>query len=290
MLKRILLPLDGSQIAEKALPYGEELAGRLGSELVLYHVQGNEPLRGDPKAYLDRLAQTVKSSIKKSQPKGAEVIVATKVETGEPVHNICNVVEKDKVDLIIMTAVSETGLKIGKMLGGVTDQICRTVPIPVMLVRPQHNGPIDAKGRLINRALITLDGSPLSKLALPVVEELASKLKIGVTLFQMTRLIRYYGDGLGGSLHEDEEKQVEGDMIKIETEMKQKGIDVTHWITVGLDAGDEIIDMSKKTGADLVVMSTHGRSGLGRWLIGSVAEKVLRHGETSLLLVQARAS
>ena len=131
---------------------------------------------------------------------------------------------------------------------------------------------------------------PLSKLALPVVEELASKLKIGVTLFQMTRLIRYYGDGLGGSLHEDEEKQVEGDMIKIETEMKQKGIDVTHWTTVGLDAGDEIIDMSKKTGADLVVMSTHGRSGLGRWLIGSVAEKVLRHGETSLLLVQARAS
>jgi len=281
MFERILLPLDGSEIAEKALPYGEELAGRLGSELVLYHVHGTGHLQGDPKVYLDRLAKTIRKEIKANQPKRADIKVTTKVEAGEPIHNICNIVEKNKVDLIIMTAVSASGLNIGKMLGGVTDQICRIVPVPVMLIRPKNVQRANAGDRLINRMLITLDGSELSKLALPMGEELAFKLNISVALFQMTRL-------LGGAQEEDE-KQVDDELMKIETEMQQKGIDATHRVTVGLDAANEIIEVSKTLGADLVVMSTHGRSGLGRWLVGSVAEKVLRYGETALLLVHARA-
>ena len=75
MFERILLPLDGSEVAEMALPYGEELASRLGSELVLYHVHG--PERGDLKRvhqmYLDRLAETVGANIRKLQPQSAEV-------------------------------------------------------------------------------------------------------------------------------------------------------------------------------------------------------------------------
>jgi nucleotide-binding universal stress UspA family protein len=60
-------------------------------------------------------------------------------------------------------------------------------------------------------------------------------------------------------------------------------------VTTGSDAANEIIELCNKSGVDLVVMSTHGRSGLGRWVFGNVAEKILRHGETPLLLVHARA-
>jgi nucleotide-binding universal stress UspA family protein len=90
-------------------------------------------------------------------------------------------------------------------------------------------------------------------------------------------------------LSEDEEKRVRAEMIVLEKELREKGLTVTQNVISGFDAADEIIEVGKKVGADLVVMSTHGRSGLGRWVIGSVAEKVLRHGEIPLLLVNARA-
>jgi nucleotide-binding universal stress UspA family protein len=61
-------------------------------------------------------------------------------------------------------------------------------------------------------------------------------------------------------------------------------------VTSGIDAAHEIIQKSKEYGIDLIVMATHGRSGLDRWVLGSVAEKVLRYGETPLLLVNARAT
>ncbi len=298
MFERILLPLDGSELSELAIPYGEELASRLGSEIILYHVYGREHQHQEHmhQAYLDRLVETVQRNVKKGQSKSAEVKVTTKVEAGEPSENICNLVDKNKVDLIIMTAVSNSGLKIGKMLGSVTDHVCQTVPSPVMLVRPQNIQRIGSKQQLINNILITLDGSELSKLALPVGEELAAKLKVRINLFEMATMIRVYDDGSGSSayidytkLDENEKRRVSAEMNALEKELKEKGLDVTSSITSGFDAAAEIIEACKKIGADLVVMSTHGRSGLSRWVFGNVAEKVLRHGETPLLLVHARA-
>jgi nucleotide-binding universal stress UspA family protein len=298
MFERILLPLDGSELSEMALPYGEELAGKLGSEVILYHIHGTEHSNQEHmhQMYLDRLAETVQTNIRNNQPKGTEVKVTTKVDTGEPTENICNLVDKNKIDLIIMTAVSTSGLKVGKMLGSVTDHVCQTVPIPVMLIRPQSVKQTDKKRQLVNRILIPMDGSELSKLALPVGEELATKLKVSVTLFQMATMIRLYDDGSGPSAYVDytkfnevEKKRVSSEMITLVKELKKKGLDVTSVVTSSFDAAYEIIEVCKKVGVDLVVMSTHGRSGLGRWVFGNVAEKVLRHGETPLLLVHARA-
>ncbi len=298
MFERILLPLDGTEQSEMVLPYGEELASKLGSEIILYHVHGREQQHQEHMhhVYLNGLAETVRNNIKKGQVKSAEVKVTTIVEAGEPRGNICNLINQNKVDLIIMTAVSASGLKVGKMLGSVTDDVCRTVSIPVMLVRLQGVRRAAGRERLINRILITLDGSELSKLALPVGEELAARLKVSATLFQMVTMFRIYDYGMGSStyfdyakLDEEKKNLVSAEMIALEKELKDRGLNVSNIVTSGLDAANEIIEACKKTGTDLVVMSTHGRSGLGRWVFGSVAEKVLRHGETPLLLVRARA-
>ena len=72
-------------------------------------------------------------------------------------------------------------------------------------------------------------------------------------------------------------------------EIRQKGIDVDSIVTLGSDAAIEIEKVTETIGADLIIMTTHGRSGLDRWLMGSVAEKVLRYGKVPLLLVNARA-
>jgi nucleotide-binding universal stress UspA family protein len=165
-----------------------------------------------------------------------------------------------------------------------------------MLIRAQNVKQTDQQMGLINHMLIPLDGSSLSKLALPVGEELASKLKVGITLFEMATTIRPFNDTSGAGayidyskVNDDEKKRAGTEMNTLEIELKEKGLNTTSIVTSGSDAASEIIELCKKANIDLVVMSTHGRSGLGRWVFGNVAEKVLRHGETPLLLVHARA-
>jgi nucleotide-binding universal stress UspA family protein len=207
-------------------------------------------------------------------------------------------VAKKKVDLIIMTAVSVSGHKIGKMLGSVTDHLCRTVPIPVLIIRPQDIARIESKQQLINRIFIPQDGSEPGKLALPVGTELSARLKVPITLFQMANMLRVYDYGIGmgsggyidyGKFDESEKIRVNEEILDLENKLKQTGLDVTHKVTSGVDAAGEIMKASKEAGADLTVMSTHGRSGIDRWALGSVTERVLRYGEMPLLLVNARA-
>jgi nucleotide-binding universal stress UspA family protein len=299
MFERILLPLDGSEVSEMALPYGEELARGLGSELILFHVRGPEHSQEYGRihqVYLERLAETVKNRITNNGTRGKDAKVTIKVETGEPTENICNMVEKNDIELVIMASVSASGLKIGKMLGNVTDHICRTVPVPVMLIRPRGIQQNESKKQLINQIFVPLDGSDLSKLALSAGEELAGKLDVSITLFQMAHRIRPYADGSGNAVYfdysqidEDTEKTVRAEMSILEKEIGAKGFKVASIVTSGFDAAEEILQTCKKIKADLVIMTTHGRSGLNRWVFGNVAEKVLRHGETPVLLIHARA-
>ncbi len=297
MFKKILVPLDGSKISEMAIPYAEELAGKLGSEVVLYHVRPHDhaELEHMHQTYLDSVAESFRYAIKNKLPKANDVTITTEIEPGEAAENICRLVDKNQVDLIVMTAVSNSGLKIGKTIGSIADHVCRTVPIPVLLVRSQSTPPIKSKP-LIKRILIPLDGSELSKLALPVGEELAAGLEGTVTLFRMSNNLRLVDDGSGATLtidyagfNEAEKTRVTTEMTALEKDLKNRGFDVTSVVTAGFDPAYEIIEISAKTNVDLLVMSTHGRSGPGRWVYGNTAEKVLRHGTTPLLLVHARA-
>jgi nucleotide-binding universal stress UspA family protein len=287
MFNRILLPLDGSEIAEGALAYSEELAGKFDAELVLYHVHSQEHQYQERMfhVYLDSTAEKVRNRV------NHKVKISTIVEAGEAAENICNFVNRYNIDLVVMTAVSSAGFKIGKLLGSVTDHICRNVPIPVILIRPSSVKPPSPNGQLFRRVLVPLDGSELSNLALPIVEELAARLKLSTTIFQMANMIRLYDSGYGvvsypnySALNEQEKERVTTDLNNL-----QESLSRTSTVISGFDAAYEIIEICKKTDIDLVVMSTHGRTGLGKWVFGNVAEKVLRHGQTHLLLVHAAA-
>ena len=298
MFEKIMVPLDGSELAEASLDYAEELSIAFGSEVVLLHIGGldGEKYHRVLQMYLNRLAETVKENIEKKETQAKQVTVTTRVETGEAGESICKLVEKNNIELIIMTSVSVSGLRVGKMLGSVTERVCRTVPIPVLLMRPESVRHIGEKGRLINQILLPLDGSELGKTALPIAEELASTLKANITIFQMAHMIPIYDNGTGGvafmnyaKLDEAEKERVDAEMLTVENELKNKQLSVSTVVTSGFDAGSDIIETGKKVGADLVIMSTHGRSGLGRWFFGNTAEKVLRHGDIPLLLVNAKA-
>jgi nucleotide-binding universal stress UspA family protein len=299
MFEKILLPLDGSEISEMALPYGEELAKKLGSELILYHVRGHDHISEFERIhrmYLERVAANVENNLKNGPRPVKEIKLTTRVDTGEPTQNICNFVDNNNINLIIMAGVSVSGINIGKDLGSVTDQVCRKVSIPVMLIRPQTIKNIPAKEQLFNSILLPHDGSDLSKLALPVAEELSKRMNLRLTIFQMANIFRPLLDPSGSptyvdytKLHQIEENRVINEMAELQKAVAEKGINVSIMTIAGLDAAEEIIKTVTNVGADLVIMSTHGRTGVGRWVFGNVAEKVLRHGETPLLLIHANA-
>jgi len=152
---------------------------------------------------------------------------------------------------------------------------------------------------MYERILVPLDGSKVGEAALPYVEELASKLapnvKVEVTLLQVvTSLSHYVAAGQGRFTTPYTEKELEP--IKSEARqyldkaaegLKNKGVTVSTKVSTG-DAAEEIIKAAQEIKAGLIAMSTHGRSGISRWALGSVTDKVLRHGgKVPMLTIRA---
>ena len=152
---------------------------------------------------------------------------------------------------------------------------------------------------MYQRIFIPLDGSKTGEAALPYVEDLMSKLspevKVEITLFQVIRRARPSGIGeyavpdIAYTVEQTEEsKKTAIDYLnKAGEALRSKGATVTAKVAVG-DACEEIIKAAEEINADLIAMSTHGRSGLSRWAFGSVTEKVLRReGKVPIVMVRA---
>ena len=151
---------------------------------------------------------------------------------------------------------------------------------------------------MYDRILVPLDGSKIGEAALPYVEELVAKLapnhKVEVTLFQVAAPSHYDVAGEASvsvpySERELEaiEKKTVGFLDKAGEGLRSKGAIVKTKVSVGKDAAHEILSAAEEINADLVAMSTHGRSGISRWAFGSVTERVLRAGIVPILTVRA---
>jgi nucleotide-binding universal stress UspA family protein len=293
MFERILLPLDGSHLAEAAIPYGAELAARLSSELILFHVCAKEhqPFKNMHQLYLREIVNGLERYMEKRFPRCEDWAVRSETIVGEAADAICEYAEKNDIRLIVMAAHGGSGLKYWAV-GSVADKVVRAIDIPMLLIRVKEGRTIEGKKRLINRVLLPLDGSDTSEIAVPYAGELAKRLKASITLYQMAEE-RFFPSDFDGSASlatnsvlAAEEKRVRAYLTGIERILRQKGIPVTHRVTQGVDAAAEILEQGEKTKADLVVMASRGRSKIVRWVFGSVAHKILFEGDSPLLLVR----
>jgi len=136
----------------------------------------------------------------------------------------------------------------------------------------------------IKRILVPLDGSKCAETVLPKVEKLAVDLKVGICLLRVA-----YAHSFPGADPTDTEvkvvREAEDYLKTVEERLKAKGLKVDSHVRYGNDA-EEILDHVAMKDIDMVAMSTHGRSGVGRWLLGSVAEKILRHSPKPIFLVR----
>jgi len=299
MYEKIIVPLDGSELAEVALPYAEELTSRLKMELILfqvvpraYHVYGAyeavaqvpytdedmEPVKASAQAYLEKVA---------SRLEGRGITLRSEVGVGAAADEIIKLAEENSVDMVTMSTHGRSGIS-RWALGSVADKVVRGTKQPVALIRAKGTRPDVRKKDILDKALVPLDGSKESEAVIPYIEELASKLEIEVTLLHMLAPDYYIYSEVQLKQMESLRASAKDYIEKVAAQLKQKGIAATaefSEVTQGAEA-EEIIKLADETQADVVVMSTHGRSGIGRWAFGSVADRVLHEGNTPLLLVK----
>jgi nucleotide-binding universal stress UspA family protein len=299
MYEKILVPLDGSELAEVALPYAEELAGRLGSEVTLIYVNelNKDPYQHMHQFYLQKIVEATKQGAGRYSDKSVgrqAVQIKSVILPGHPAEEIVGYTDKENISLIVMATHGQSGLK-RWALGSVADKVVRATTRPVLLIRAKGaRADVREKG-ILRKALVPLDGSKVGETAVPFIEGIASKLQAEVILLQV--LARGYE--VGYDYVALTERQMESDkaiatnyLNDVGIRLKKKGIAVATEVRLGIEVragnvADEIIKFADELQADIVAMSTHGRSGVSRRVFGSVAERVLREGDIPLLLVRA---
>ena len=144
---------------------------------------------------------------------------------------------------------------------------------------------------MYKKILVPLDGSELAKKALDEAEMLANCFGAEIILFQVVPFMPIYGSPeLVTPLIVDEKQKeaVEKYLANLTEELRKRGLRATAMVRTGQQVALEIIDFAKEAGTDLIVMCTHGRSGITRWVLGSIALKVLTRAETPILLIRSK--
>jgi len=144
---------------------------------------------------------------------------------------------------------------------------------------------------MYKKILVPLDGSELAKKALEEAVKLAKCFGAEIILFQVVPFMPIYGSPelVTPLIVDEKQKEVaEKYLTNVAEELEKKTLKVTRMVRTGQQVALEIIDYAKESGADLIVMCTHGRSGITRWMLGSVAQKVLVRAETPVLLIRSK--
>ena len=285
---RILVPLDGSDLAVKALPVAESVCRQLSAELDLVSVLqptvlpfvGGEPyIPGDVYTRIDAERTLDAQKYLEAAALAARehgVPTQTRLERGDAASRLLDVAKELQSALILMTTHGRTGLA-RFTLGSVADRVVRGGAAPVLLIR---SFPPLAHEQDLSHALIPLDGSSLAEAPLfSVVPILAEKTLRTVTL---VRIVDPRDGEEGRQLAENYLSAVRQRLLD---QLGPSDCAISVLVRSSKDPANSIVEASQDGACDLVIMATHGEAGIGRWAFGGVTDRVLRDGKTPLLLV-----
>ncbi len=314
MFQRILVPLDGSPRAEQALPVAARIARTsVGSIALLQVVSPSIDYGGgmapmvteeiikarfdEASSYLDRVAKACEL---------AGIETTTEVMFGLPAQDILAVAESRPVDLIIMCSHGRTGFT-RWVLGSVAQKVTHHCPVPVLVLCESKPFP-SASGLVAGNhfsALVPLDGSPLAEAALVPAANLVAALSApapgALHLIQVVKQLSTTADErFITQLNEEAVERAKAYLTSVKDRLqetrKDLNLSITWSIALDADAANAIIGRAEQgekgegaagfPGCDLIAMSTHGRGGWERWVMGSVTERVLGATKLPLLVVR----
>jgi len=308
VIKQILYPTDFSGTAQYAGRYASMLAREVGARLHILHVtvpslagisRSEMPgleLSRLYKAGRDQAEAHLKELLQSEDFQGLEL--ETTLTSGTIEDEILNAAVKDQTDLIVMGTHGRTGLA-HALLGSVAEKVIRTAPCPVFAVRhPELSietpwgsvlpGKRKAKeAPKLHTILIPLDGSALAEAILPRVKEFAKPFAAHLLLLRVAMAVPPFPIGIDPIDLERMVMDEAGSYLSAkQKELEWEGFSAGIVVQYG-NAAEKILEYVESHEVDLIAMTTHGRSGLRRWFLGSVAEKVLRDSDTPVLLFRA---
>lgn len=287
MYERILVPLDGSKLAEQVFSYVAALARAFDSEVILIGVcEPEEREYGQAcQLYMDSEAQKLQSSME-----GSAVKVTTAFIIGKPDKKILSYAEKNDIDLIAMTSHGRSGI-MPWSLGSTVNKVLHKVGVPLIIVKAKEIPAEADKAGLFGRILVPLDGSERGAAVLPYVAEIAKKLKSEVILCQVVEAGKHVHT-IGGldyvpfkDQHIDSMKMRAREYLDEERAKFAGTKAITRCEIRAGDCAREIVRFASETDCSLIAMSSHGYSGFEAWLYGSVTYKILQASDKSVLLV-----
>ncbi len=299
MIERLLVPLDGSSASESILPLVRVLARGLGQPVVLLMVippLGDlHPAQSDLDTELTMIheqrheyAATYLDGLRvRLEAEG--VWASTVVADGVVAPTIVATATQRQAGAVLM-ATHGRGGAMRWVLGSIADKVVRLSPVPVLLRRPQETArPWDR----VQAILLPLDGSALAAQAIPYASFLAQTLQAKVIVIGTVGLEWITGPGpeVGQYASTALADLVEGDIrsyIEARTDdLKASGIHAESHFVPFIDPATEISALAESTPDSLVVMSTHGRTGLRRAVLGSVTDKVIRQSVAPVMVIPA---
>jgi nucleotide-binding universal stress UspA family protein len=297
----ILVPLDGSHFAERALPVAAALSRRAGAPLhivqvhefllpqmgpdgvFLPHDDWDRRMRSERAAYLEKTAGSLRS---------ADLRVEAELLDGSVVDALTDYVTQKGIGLVVMTTHARGG--IGRAwLGSVATKLIQRGGAPILVWRPQEaEGAEAAWLAQRHNIVVPLDGTDIAAQILPHAEDLARLLDASFTLVRVVTPLSVIVPPHAEALlvaHENVSLEEQLDRAGQELEgvaavLRGKGFEVRNAVLTANAPGPELVVFAERSGATVVALATHGRGALGRLAWGSVADKLIR-GATCPVLV-----
>ena len=306
MYDRILVPLDGSPLAEQVLPYVTRISLGLGIPIHLMQVlhtvseEMTDPVHG---LYRSSITQGMHDqsmdylkSVKRRTP-GAEITCES--YEGNVGSKIIEEADKTPDSWVAMSTHGRSGVT-RWLMGSITDNVLHHTKNPMLIVRGKNDGDAELNSNL-DMIIVPVDGSPLAEGVLPHVEVLANALNLKVTLLRAAATAEEFSavtgyrrlDGVSGMHFQNFEEMAHDagnqatDYLKgLEDTLRKQGVaEVNHRVSHG-SAAHVIVEAALETPDNLVAMTTHGRSGAARWTLGSVTDRVVRHSGDPVLVIR----
>jgi nucleotide-binding universal stress UspA family protein len=307
-MRTILVPLDGSVFAEQVLSSAKALAALVTARLHLLSIpvdrdhmyplddfeeRFEEDARADMATDDARMQAAMRASVEAYltqqhlllRSSGFEV--TTEVRFGDPAEQILAAADQCRSDFIAMTTHGYSGLR-RWAFGSVTDSVLRMAHVPMLIVRNAEG--VRSLPPKPARILVPLDGSEVAEQVLPLAVELAGAARAELVLLSVIDSPLAEIQSMAGSHRQPDlmAHYLRRAIHPFAPMLEQQGSTVRHVIEQGA-AAVVIADTAAQLRADLVIMATHGRSGLRRLALGSVADEVLHTATQPLLLVRAWA-
>ena len=305
MPRTILVPLDGSLFSERALPVAASLARGSGGTLhvVRIHVPHTRPplsLEGMPVTDPDKESlrweaeRAYVTRIRERLGPRSDLETRIAVLNGPVAEVLATYAAFNQVDLIVMSTHGRRGLARAWM-GSIGDAVLRRSSVPVLLVRPADDPATVTFPESRPRILIALDGSPLAEQILEPALSLGRSLGGELTLLRVVNPLGLLGDlpvilapRMGRAVAAQHVAEARAYLAETARSLTDRALDVKTKVIESERTADAILEEAAGHGFDVVAMATHGRSGVSRLLLGSVASRVLHRIRAPLLLFRPK--